>query len=80
MEGFLLQLQQQVVVVGFDGDRGGFAAVDDARYRAGATQAAARTRSLQIARIGDDFKLHVDTPEWISRSATRTGRLKKLSR
>src|SRR5574343_1340634 len=55
MESFLLHLQQQVVVVGFDGDRSGLTTVNDARHRAGATQAAARTRSLQRTRIGENF-------------------------
>src|SRR5574343_1481054 len=57
VEGFLLHLQQQVVVVGFDGDRGGFATVDDARNGAGTAQAAARTRTLDAACRSDNFEL-----------------------
>jgi hypothetical protein len=62
MEGFLLQLQQQVVVVEFDSLGSGFAAINDARDGAGTTQAAARTRSLQRTRLRDQFKSHGDTP------------------
>jgi hypothetical protein len=79
VEGFLLHLQQQVVVVGFDGDRSGLTTVNDARHRAGATQAAARTRSLQRARIGDNFELHVDTPEYFP-VRDQNGKVKKLNR
>ena len=58
------RLISSVVVVDLDRLRGGFATVDDARYLASATQAAARTRSLQRARLRVDFKLHGDTPEY----------------
>jgi hypothetical protein len=48
VEGFLLQVEQHVVVIDFDRLRGGFATVDDARYFASATQAAARTRPCSV--------------------------------
>jgi hypothetical protein len=53
VEGFLLQLQQQVVVIDFDRLRGTFATVNDAGDFGRATQAAARTRSLQRTRLRD---------------------------
>src|SRR5574343_932559 len=63
VEGFLLHLQQQVVMVGFDGDRSGLTTINDTRHSAGATQAAARTRSLDAACRSDNFELHVATPK-----------------
>ena len=55
MERFLAQRVEEIVVVELDVDRRGAAAVDDARDLAGATQAAARTRTLRRPRGGCDF-------------------------
>ena len=72
VEGFLLQSEEQAVVVQFDGQRSGRSAIDDARYFAGTAQAAARTRSLQRALLRVEFKLHDDS-RVESCSATRAG-------
>jgi hypothetical protein len=72
VKSLFLQLEQEVVVRHFDRLRGCFATVNDTRHHGSATQAAARTRSLQRTRLRDQFKSHVDTPSF-SRSATRAG-------
>ena len=47
----------QRVVIQFDLHRGGVAAIDDAGHLAGVTQAAARTRTLQVTLGSIDFDL-----------------------
>src|SRR6266536_815136 len=49
----------QRVVIELDGDRGLLAPVENPRDLSAAAQAAARTRSLQLARLRDDFDCHV---------------------
>src|SRR5207342_2694056 len=58
VEGLELQLEEELLVVELDGGIVLAAPVDDAGHLVLATQAAARTRSLQLARFGFDFDFH----------------------
>src|SRR5690606_40731871 len=60
VEGLDAQRMVERVVVELDGDRTLGPAVKDSRRTAGSPQAAARTRTLQLSRRGNDF--HVSTP------------------
>jgi hypothetical protein len=76
VEGFLLQLQQQIIVIQFDVLRGSAGTVNDTRDFGRTTQAAARTRSLQCTRLRDQFELHVIL-QWFAPIRDQTKALKK---
>ncbi len=70
VESFLLQSVEQVVVIDFDLHSILASAKQDARGLTSNTQAAARTRTLQIARSCDDLHNKLQF-EWTATSPTR---------